>query len=220
RQMAFPASTIAVGLGAFGHEFADCRNRFGEFLAVAGAAAYLPTDGTNVPDYLVAAETFVPEVQVLYGLVAEGAFAYLARFEANKEAGAVRLTELIDACLEIAGAETAGVVMVAETAGLIGAALRRSPTSPTPIANGKPEPMPLAYPQVREWLSFTAERAHARSLALVAEVAGDGAELNQVALQPPPALAAAAAAQRNPSALSYQHRPKREWQGGIEDADY
>jgi len=129
RQMAFPGSTFAVGLGAFGHEFADCRNRFGEFLAVAGAAAYLPTDGTNVPDYLVAAETFVPEVQVLYGLAAEGAFAYLARFEASKEAGAVGLTELVGACLEIAGAETAGVVMVAETAGLIGAALRRSPIS-------------------------------------------------------------------------------------------
>jgi anti-anti-sigma factor len=174
QQMAFPTSTFAVGLGAFGHEFADCRNRFGEFLAVAGGVAYLPTDGTNVPDYLVAAENFVPEVQMLYGLVAEGAFAYLARFEANKEAGAVGLTELIDTCLEIASAETAGVVMVAETAGLIGAALRRSPTSPTSTGNGKPEPIPLAYPQIREWLSFTAERAHARSLALVAGVAARG----------------------------------------------
>jgi len=174
RQMAFPDSAFAVGLGAFGHEFADCRNRFGEFLAVAGAAAYLPTDGTNVPDYLVAAETFVPEVQVLYGLAAEGAFAYLARFEANREAGAVGLNDLVDACLEISGAETAGVVMVAETAGLIGAALRRSPASPISVANGNPEPGPLAYPQVREWLSFTAERAHARSLALVVGVAARG----------------------------------------------
>lgn len=171
RAMAFPASTFALGLGAFGHEFADCHNRFGEFLTVAGAAAYLPTDGTNVPDYLVAAETFVPEVQVLYGLVAQGAFAYLARFEANKEAGAVNLTELVDACLEIADAEAAGVVLVAETAGLIGAALRRSPASD---ANGKSEDSPLAYPQIREWLSFTAERAHARGLALAAGVAARG----------------------------------------------
>lgn len=34
----FPDTTFAVGLGAFGNSFADCRSRFGEFLAVAGAA--------------------------------------------------------------------------------------------------------------------------------------------------------------------------------------
>ncbi len=165
RRMTFPASTFALGLGAFGHDFSDCRYRFGEFLAVAGAAAYLPTDGANVPDYLVVAETLVPEVQTLYCLAGEGEFAYLARFEANKDAGAVTLTELAEACLEIADADAVGVVIVAESAGLIGAALRRSP------AIGESEVAPFTHPQIREWLSFTAERAHARSLALVVGVA-------------------------------------------------
>ena len=54
RKMVFPDSTFAVGLGAFGNSFDDCSGRFGEFLAVAGAAAYQPTDGTNVPDFLLA----------------------------------------------------------------------------------------------------------------------------------------------------------------------
>jgi anti-anti-sigma factor len=165
RRIAFPASTFALGLGAFGHDFSDCRYRFGEFLAVAGAAAYLPTDGANVPDYLLAAETLVPEVQTLYCLAGEGGFAYLARFEANKDAGAATLTDLANACLEIADADAVGVVMVAESAGLIGAALRRSPASSESIV------APFAHPQIREWLSFTAERAHARSLALVVGVA-------------------------------------------------
>ncbi len=169
RRMKFPASTFALGLGAFGHDFADCRNRFGEFLAVAGASAYLPTDGANVPDYLVATETLVPEVQTLYCLAGEGDFAYLARFESNrdegKDAGAVTLTELANACLEIADADAVGVVIVAESAGLIGAALRRSP------ASGQSATAPFTHPQIREWLSFTAERAHARSLALVVGVA-------------------------------------------------
>jgi anti-anti-sigma factor len=165
RRMAFPASTFGLGLGAFGHDFADCRYRFGEFLAVAGAAAYLPTDGANVPDYLVAAETLVPEVQTLYCVAGEGEFAYLARFEANKDAGAVALTDLASACLEIADADAVGVVIVAESAGLIGAALRRSP------AAGASEAAPFTHPQIREWLSFTAERAHVRSLALVVGVA-------------------------------------------------
>ncbi len=163
-KMRFPDSTFALGLGALGHDFTDCRNRFGEFLAVAGAAAYMPTDGAGVPDYLVAAETFVPDVQTLYCLAGEGSFAYLARFEAGKDAGAVTLTSLAAGCLEIAGADVAGVVMVAESAGLVGAALRRSP------ATGESGGAPFEHPQIRDWLSFTSERAHARRLVLVVGV--------------------------------------------------
>lgn len=174
RALSFPENEFAVGLGAFGNGFADCRNRFGEFLAAAGAAAYLPTDGTNIPDYLVKAETFVPVVEVLYGLTCAGQFAHLIRFEAKKEALAVALTDLVKVGLEIAGTETAGMVMVVESAGLTGAALRRSPVRQAA------EPSLFAHPQIREWLSFTAERAYSRSLAVVAGVATHAA---------PPALA-------------------------------
>ena len=36
---------VAFGLGALGPSFEACRGRFGEFLAVAGVAAYRPTRG-------------------------------------------------------------------------------------------------------------------------------------------------------------------------------
>lgn len=199
RAVSFPESEFAVGLGAFGHGFADCRNRFGEFLVAAGAAAYLPTDGTNIPDYLVKAETFVPFVEVLYGLTCAGQFAHLIRFEAKKEALAVALTDLVEVGLEIAGAETAGMVMVAESAGLTGAALRRSPVRQAS------EPSLFAHPQIREWLSFTAERAYSRSLAVVAGVATHAA---------PPALAPfVRPLDKNPQltghfhAAAFSHRP-------------
>jgi len=165
RNVLFPETTFAVGLGAFGNSFADCRNRFGEFLAVAGAAAYLPTDGTNMPDYLVATGTLVPAVEVLYCLTCDGQFTHLVRFEAKKEALTVTLTELVGTCLEIAGAEVAGIVIAAESAGLMGAALRRSPALPAD------ETTPFTHPQIREWLSFTAERAYSRSLTLAVGVA-------------------------------------------------
>ena len=173
--VSFPETKFAVGLGAFGNDFIDCQSRFGEFLAVAGAAAYLPTDGTNVPDYLVATGTFVPSLKVLYCLACEGQFARLVRFETKKEASAVTLSELVEACLEIAGTEVAGIAMVAESAGLMGAALRRSP------ALQASEAAPFAHPQIREWLSFTAERAYSRSLTLVVGVA---ARANRQALAP------------------------------------
>ena len=161
----FPDTTFAVGLGAFGNSFADCRSRFGEFLAVAGAAAYLPTDGTNTPDYLIATGTFVPAVEVLYCLACDGHFAHLVRFEAKKEAPAVTLAKLVETCLEIANTDVAGIVIAAESVGLMGAALRRSP------ALQASEAAPFAHPQIREWLSFTAERAYSRCLTLVAGVA-------------------------------------------------
>jgi hypothetical protein len=59
------------------------------------------------------------------------------------------------------------MIMAAETTGLVGAALRRSPCAATPVK-------PLAFPEVRSWLSFTAEPAYRNSSALVVGVAGRG----------------------------------------------
>lgn len=168
RKIMFPDSTFAVGLGAFGNSFDDCAGRFGEFLAVSGAATYQPTDGSNVPDYLLSSGAFVPELMVLYSLLCEGRFAYLARFEPKKEGSAAGLADLVRSGLEIAGSEAAGLVMVAESAGLIGASLRRSPA-----VKGS-EGSPFRHPEVREWLSFSAEHAYVRTLTLVAGVAARG----------------------------------------------
>ena len=165
RTMTFPETVMAIGLGAFGNHFEDCDRRFGEFLSVAGAAAYQPTDGSNVPDYLIAEGSFIPELQVLYALVCKGHFATLARFEANSEPGAVPLTDLADAALEISGSATVGIAMIAESAGLIGAALRQAPTQ----SAFKGEL--FDYPEARRWLSFSPEHSHLRSLAVIAGVA-------------------------------------------------
>ena len=172
RTVSLPDATVAVGLGAFGNSFSECSDRFGEFLAVAGAAAYLPTDGSNVPDFLLSHGAFVPELQVLYSVVCEGPLPLLARFEAKQEAGRVGLTELAEVCLEVAGTNQAGIVIIAESAGLVGAALRRSP-----VGAGAGS-APFGHPEIRKWLSFTTEPSHSRALALVAGVAArspDGA---------------------------------------------
>lgn len=173
RTMSFPDATFALGLGALGTDFEDCRRRFGEFLAVGGAAAYLPTDGSNVPDYLVSHGTSVPELDVCYALTCQGTFAHLARFQSKPEAGPVPLTGLARTALAISGSDRAGIVLIAETSGLLGAALRRSP------AEVDTQAFPFDHPQVREWLSFTAEHAFARCLALVVGVVvrGEGGPL-------------------------------------------
>jgi hypothetical protein len=145
----------------------DCQDRFGELLAAAGVAAYLPTDGTNVPDYLLLGEATTANVRLCYGLTCTGAFSHLARFETSKETP-VTLTELVTANLGLAGAEAIGLVLIAETTGLLGAALRRPPVGPAAAE------APFAYPEIREWLSFTAERAYRGSTVLVVGVASRG----------------------------------------------
>jgi anti-anti-sigma factor len=158
----FDRHTVALGLGAFGAGFDDCRERYGEFLAVAGTAVYLPTDGSSVPDYLAASQDYVPQVSVLYGLACRGRFSVHMRFQASNAERRIALSEIADAALETAEADTAVVVMVAEAAGLVGASLRRAPTSPDRDR--------FEHPGIRKWISFGGEPAFAGSLCLVAGV--------------------------------------------------
>jgi anti-anti-sigma factor len=166
RTVAFPPAAFGFGLGAFGDGFEDSQTRFGEFLAVGGSAAYLPTDGTNVPDFMVSSGELVPELNVLYGLQCEGGFTHLVRFESTSADSPITLAELVRSALEISGAPVIGMVMVVESAGLVGAALRRSPAAATGVNDA-----PFKYPEVRSWLSFSTERLYSRSLALISGVA-------------------------------------------------
>jgi anti-anti-sigma factor len=153
-------SLAAIGIGAFGEDARECSERFGEFVAVAGAAAYLPADGTETPDYLLGSGARPAELRVLRHLTCEGGFAQVARFETMKPRTAVSLSDLAAACLHVARVDAAGLVAIAETSGLVGAALRQSPTR-TGNADF------FGFPDIRARLSFTAERAFSRSLALI-----------------------------------------------------
>jgi anti-anti-sigma factor len=155
---------FALGVGAFGEGFDDCRPRFGELVSVAGATAYQPADGTNVADYLVSSGPLSSDVHLLYGLAAEGHFSHLVRFEPRQAGGTLGLSSLVAGCLEIAGSSAVGLVIVAEAASLVGAALRRSPAMPI---EGETF---FDHPGIRTRLTFTAERAHHRTLALVAGI--------------------------------------------------
>lgn len=163
----FGRDCLALGLGALGSGFEDCSDRFGEFLAVAGSAAQLPTHGPGAPDYELTSGDFIPSAQVLYGLVCEGQPSQLVRFDPGGNAGdSVPLSVLIDQCLTMTETELAAFTIVAECSGLIGATLRQSPVSTTAGTVS-----PLQYPVIRDWLSFTPEHAYARTLALTVGIA-------------------------------------------------
>jgi hypothetical protein len=165
RRVAFPDDCFGLGLGALGSSYEDCCSRFGESLAAAGAVAYLPSDGSNAPDFMISGGTLVPELHLLYGVRCRGGFARLAQFEAQSERGTAAFSDVAETCLTLGGADAVGVVMVAECAGLMGAALRRAPVAASGAAAS-----PFAFPEVREWLSFTSELAFSRGQAVVVGV--------------------------------------------------
>jgi hypothetical protein len=155
------ADTLAIGLGAFGRSPEDAQSRFGESLAIGGVAVTMPTDGSSLPDYQVTEGQLVPELHLLYGLTARGAFSRLLRFEAGgSQRGVISLGELVEAALIELESPSAAFAMLAESACVVGAMLQRSPA----LAAGQPA---LAFPVVRDWLTFTSERSDERNLVLL-----------------------------------------------------
>ena len=164
RLLTFGTGTFGLGIGAFGEGFNDCRDRFGEFLAAGGCAVTLPTNDLHaLPDYVVEEGVLVPHVETLYALAGSGDFPWMVRFDATAGGrGTVTLSALLDAALELAGSDTVAIVVLAEAAGVVGAALRQSPAARSAS---------LEFPAVRDWVSFTTERTSERSLALLVAVA-------------------------------------------------
>jgi anti-anti-sigma factor len=165
QQVRCTTDTLAVGLGAFGARPEDTEGRLGESLAVAGVAVTQPTDGSSVPDYQVTERELVPDLHLAYGLVARGTFSRLIRFEAARsQRGVLSLGDLVESVLQDLQSASAAFAILTESASVVGAMLKRSPA----LARGQP---PLAFPTVRDWLSFTTERADERNLVLIAGVA-------------------------------------------------
>lgn len=201
--LGFDNASFALGLGALGATFADCAPRLGEFLAVAGVAAFLPADGSSRPDFLASQGALIPEGYLALGLSGEGNFPTLLRFEAKKEYRTVPFAELARSALDLSAAPAAAFVAIAETAGIVGASLRRSPAPSGHRAER------FGFPQIRDWLSFTSERAFRDTTALVVGVvARPGSALDPV-LRPLPAASGAPQLLGHAHAAVFPYRPLR-----------
>jgi anti-anti-sigma factor len=164
RAVPFPETAFGLGVGALGAAPGDCAVRFGELVAAAGAVVYLPTEGSQVPDFDLGLGGRPSSAVLASGLVCDGEFSQLARFSTQPDAEAVPLGEVARVCLDAVGGDTMGIVMLTEVAGLVGAWLRRSPgTEGSGIV--------FDVEGIREWLGTTPEPAHEGTTALVVGVA-------------------------------------------------
>jgi len=160
--IAFGGSAYGVGLGAIGNGFDDCAGRYGEFLAVGDVVSCQSTDN-NRPDFLMATGDLLPAVNLLYGLVAEGGFGHVVRFD-GAGGQSVSLSSLAAAIQHELKIGPFFMVLLAETTGLVGVALKQSPLA---FAGA---PSVFSYPALRHQVHFTTEPDHKGALVLAAGV--------------------------------------------------
>jgi hypothetical protein len=105
---------FSVGVGALGANADECGELSGEFVGAAGGAAFMPTDGTATPDYMLStAVGLVPTIQAWHAITFRGAPGYQLRLEANTPEAGVGLSDIVRTCASLAGAQTVGIVMAA-----------------------------------------------------------------------------------------------------------
>lgn len=150
---------FAVGLGAIGTSFDECKNRFGEFIILGKNAAYLPGDGSKKPDYMMATGQLVVLLTELYGIHFTGHFSYLIRFDPLNPLNTIELSKFAEVLMQLTDYDRIALVMIAESGGLIGTSLNASPVDGKKL---------FTFPEIKETMNFTTEPAHNKMLTLSA----------------------------------------------------
>lgn len=153
----FSGNHFGLGIGAIGDGFDDCKNRFGEFLALGDALVYKPSDGSKLPDYAVKSGKLEPEINALYSLQAEGEFSNRLNFEPLTSGQSISLGELAEGFGRASGLEKFVFLIIAESSGLVGVSLNVPPVGGNPL---------FEFPGIRENINFTTEPAHYRMLTI------------------------------------------------------
>lgn len=148
---------FALGLGAIGNSFDECKNRFGEYVIFGKNIAYLPADGSRKPDYMVSNGQLVASLTELYGIHFEGNFTHLLRFESKEPKATIKVSQLLKGIQERTKYTRFALVMVAESGGLIATSLNTSPVEGKKI---------FSFPEIKETVNFTTELAHNKMLTL------------------------------------------------------
>jgi len=148
---------FAIGLGAIGDSFEECKKRFGEYLLLGKNVAYLPADGSKKPDYMVSSGQLIAELTELYGLHFDGNFSLLVRFEQKTDKATIGLSQLAEEIKKITKFNQWAFVFLAESGGLIGTSLNASPVDGKKI---------FTFPEVKNTINFTTESAYHKMLTL------------------------------------------------------
>ena len=158
----FSPDDFSIGLGGLGPSREEVIDRLGEMVTVGGTMVWLPTDGSDTPDYLVP-RAASDELLIYSGFHVrlEGSFHEYFEFE-SREGGAT-LSEVYRALFDRARdmrADFRGAVWLvlrAEMGGVYGSGVLRAPIAANAPANGRPITDSSNF---RSWFEFDEEPRH------------------------------------------------------------
>lgn len=157
----FNPNRFGLGLGAIGAHYEDFKTRFGEFAAFGDAVVYAPAGRVGSPDYMIRSGNLIPKIELLYGILLDGEFSQEIRFTPKDIAHSLPFTALLSDVERITGFDSFAMVMLAESAGIVGLSLNNQD-----ITTQEDSKNLFGFPQVRESMMFTTEPAYANHITL------------------------------------------------------
>ena len=201
----FGANHYALGIGAIGEGFEDCKSRYGEFLALGEALVYKPSDGSKIPDYTVKAGRLEPEINALCSLQAIGDFSNRISFEPSELSPSITLEDLAAGFEQITGHKQFVFLVIAESGGLVGVSLSAPPVDGNQL---------FEFPGIRENINFTTEPAYCRMLTVSFGLYSREPEEPLKSFLRPVKPGSAAFVHTHTAVFPYQALPKKESSAG------
>jgi len=144
---------FGLGFAVLGEDYENSKNLFGEAVVINGSLFYYPAVRRPVVDYmLITSENSNIEYQFLFGLNITGQFSRIVAFECKE--GFADLKTLTAAITDLSPAKATGVVLIAESKGLLGMFLKKVPIIENKPANGLSIYGQENFP---EWMDFPVE---------------------------------------------------------------
>lgn len=159
-QQQMKENLFALGVGSAAADPETATGNFGDFVALAGHVILQPPDEKSRPDYLIAEQSFVPDLHVIQSLTCTGNMSHLFRFASDSPGDAHGLADIASKALAVTKSSAAAVVILAEIGHLVGASIVKSPDR---MAAGRK----IGFPEIRSWLSFCGEHVFSGHQAIV-----------------------------------------------------
>ncbi|MEO5361527.1 MAG: STAS domain-containing protein [Nitrospirota bacterium] len=172
----FSKTEYSIGLGGLGDKVQDYFPVMGEMMTIGGTMIWLPTDGNDIPDFLIPQyDTGEVTVRTTFNVSIIGNFNDYIYFESNIEGGCT-LTELYRALFNVTKERrqdfkgVIGVAMRAEMAAIFASGVKKSPISDNSPSNGQ---MIVHASNISEWFDIDTTPRHTDTTALICGLGAD-----------------------------------------------
>jgi anti-anti-sigma factor len=165
-EVSAPDIRFGAGVAALGEGYEEYKHLFGESVVIDGSFFSYPATKRSAVDYMLK-EQVQPSLKYhfLYGFGFGGGPSTVLGF--SERDGFISLGEMIGAAKEASGTDLFGVVLVAESAGISGMNLKRSPLADNRPATGGI----FDQRNFADWLDFPLEPSHAHHIVAAAGIA-------------------------------------------------